>query len=76
VMKGSIASYAFEAMEIASYNMLIVAATAVGDTETADVCSQILVEEEAMADWLAENLAPLTRRYLSLEETPGATAKH
>ena len=76
VMKGSIASYAFEAMEIASYNILIEAATAVGDTETADVCTQILVEEEAMSDWLAENIGPLTRRYLSLEETPGATAKH
>ena len=76
VMKGSIASYAFEAMEIASYNILIEAASIVGDTETEGVCRGILAEEQAMADWLAANIGSLTARYLSLEETPGATAKH
>jgi ferritin-like metal-binding protein YciE len=33
VMKGSIASYAFEAMEIASYSVLISTAKQVGDQE-------------------------------------------
>ena len=76
VMKGSIASYAFEAMEIASYRILIATAEQVGDTETARVCREILREEEAMAEWLEQNIAALTREYLRLEETPGATAKH
>jgi ferritin-like metal-binding protein YciE len=76
VMKASIASYAFEAMEIASYRILISTAQEVGDTETARVCEQILKEEEAMADWLEQNIPSLTKSYLARERTPGATAKH
>ena len=76
VMKGSIASYAFEAMEIASYRILIATAEQVGDQETKRVCEQILREEEAMAEWLEQNLPSLTQQYLRREETPGATAKH
>jgi ferritin-like metal-binding protein YciE len=76
VMKGSIASYAFEAMEIASYRILITTAEQVGDQETARICEQILQEEKAMADWLEQNLPNLTKNYLMREETPGATAKH
>ena len=76
VMKGSLASYTFEHMEIASYTILINAAKHVGDKETARVCEQILKEEKAMAAWLEKNLPVLTRQYLRLEETPGAVAKH
>ncbi len=76
VMKGSIASYAFEAMEIASYKILIATAEQVGDHETKRVCEEILGEEEAMAKWLEQNVSGLTRQYLQREETPGATAKH
>ena len=75
VMKGSIASYAFEAMEIASYRILVSTARQVGDSETARVCEEILRDEEAMADWLENNIPTLTQHYLSREETPGATAK-
>lgn len=74
VMKGSIAAYAFENMEIASYRVLVDTARQVGDAETASTCEQILREEEAMADWLKDNLPSLTRQYLAREETPGATA--
>ena len=76
VMKGSIASYAFEAMEIASYRVLISTAREVGDHETARVCEQILKEEEAMADWLEQNMPALTRHYLNGERTADATAAH
>lgn len=76
VMKASIASYAFEAMEIESYRILITAAQEVGDGETARILEQILAEEQAMADWLEKNTPSLTRTYLQREETPGATAKH
>jgi ferritin-like metal-binding protein YciE len=47
----------------------------VGDSETARVCEEILHDEEAMADWLQNNIPTLTQQYLSREETPGATAK-
>ena len=76
VMKASIASYAFEAMEISSYRILIATAEHVGDMETARICQQILREEEAMAEWLEQNLPSLTQQYLRREEMPGVTAKH
>src|SRR3712207_6296304 len=41
VIKGSLASTAFEAMESAYYRILIAAAEQVGDTQTAQVCRQI-----------------------------------
>jgi ferritin-like metal-binding protein YciE len=74
VMKGAIASYSFEAMEIASYNILIAAAREAGDQETAQVCGAILQDEQAMAYWLEHHLGPLTSQYLAREE-PGVTAK-
>jgi len=75
VMKASIASYAFEAMEIASYRVLISTAREVGDQETARVCAQILKEEEAMADWLEENMPVLTRNFLNGERAPDAALR-
>ncbi|NOJ47464.1 ferritin-like domain-containing protein [Bradyrhizobium archetypum] len=74
VMKGSIACSAFEAMEIASYRILVDTARQVGDEETAQTCEQILREEEAMASWLEQNLPVLTQQYLAREQTPGARA--
>jgi ferritin-like metal-binding protein YciE len=76
VVKGSLADYTFEHMEIASYKILIGAAEEVGDSETKRVCQEILREEEAMASWLEQNLPSLTREYLKREQTPGMTAKH
>jgi ferritin-like metal-binding protein YciE len=58
----SIASYAFEAMEIASYRILVSTARQVGDNETARVCEEILHDEEAMADWLENNIPTLTQQ--------------
>jgi ferritin-like metal-binding protein YciE len=75
VIKGSLASYTFEQMEIASYRILITAAEAVGDTTTAAVCSRILREEEEMAAWLEAQLPNLVRAFLQLDETPGIAAK-
>ena len=56
VVKGSLASFTFEHMEIASYRILIATAEYVGDEETASVCRRILDEELAMAKWLEENI--------------------
>jgi ferritin-like metal-binding protein YciE len=76
VVKGSIASAAFEEMEVASYEVLISAAQHVGDQETVRVCREILQEEKAMAEWLEQNLPALTEQYLAREEASGLTAKH
>jgi ferritin-like metal-binding protein YciE len=76
VVKGSLADYTFEHMEIASYKILIGAADEAGDSETKRVCQEILREEEAMASWLDQNLPALTKEYLKREQTPGVTAKH
>lgn len=73
VMKGAIASSAFEAMEIASYKILVDTAREVGDEETARTCEEILHDEEAMATWLGDNLPALTHKYLAREQT-GARA--
>ena len=75
IVKGSMASYVFEHMEIASYRTLIAAAQAVGDMETQRVCERILAEEEAMAQWLQENLGEVTQQFLVRDETPGVTAR-
>jgi ferritin-like metal-binding protein YciE len=75
VMKGSLASYTFEHMEIASYRMLAEAASFVGDSETQRVCEEIMREEEAMAQWLAEHAGEVTRTYLAREETDSDRAK-
>lgn len=42
IIKGAIASYVFENLEIATYAALIAAARTVGDEETVCVCEQIL----------------------------------
>ncbi len=75
VMKGSLASYTFEHMEIASYTILIAAANAAGEAEVAEVCEQNLEEELAMADWLIANLEPTTAMFLTMAETDGDDAK-
>jgi ferritin-like metal-binding protein YciE len=75
VMKGSLAGYTFEHMEIASYRILIAAAEALGDQQTAMTCRQILGEEEAMAEWLADNIDMLTKEFLDRQENEYAEAK-
>jgi ferritin-like metal-binding protein YciE len=76
VMKGSLASYTFEHMEIASYRILSAAAEEVGDIETQRVCEEILREEEAMAEWLMAHLPEVTHEFLARDSQPGVTAKH
>jgi ferritin-like metal-binding protein YciE len=76
IIKGSMAGYTFEHMEIAAYKVLIAAAEACGDAETSAVCQRILAEEEAMANWLSENIGDVTAKFLAREQNPDLTAKH
>ncbi len=75
VMKGSLASYNFEHMEIASYTILIADAQSLGEMEIARVCEQNLREEVAMAEWLQKNLPSTTEQFLSRTEMDDDTAK-
>jgi ferritin-like metal-binding protein YciE len=64
VVKGSVASYAFEHFEIGNYRALIAAAEQCGDSQTATTLRQILGQEEAMASWLEQHLGPTTQEFL------------
>jgi ferritin-like metal-binding protein YciE len=64
LVKNALADYAAENFEVASYTALIQAATALGDQHTAQVCQQILQEDEAMARWLQQNLPTLVQQTL------------
>lgn len=76
VVKGAMAGYTFEHMEIAAYKVLIAAAEVCGDPETSAVCQRILAEEEAMAKWLAENMSDVTKKFLARSGSPDLTPKH
>ena len=75
MIKGSLASYTFEHMEIASYRILIAAAEQLADGETVAVCTENLRQEEAMANWLADAIGPTTVQFLSREAADSSTAK-
>jgi ferritin-like metal-binding protein YciE len=75
IIKGAIAGYVFENLEIATYTALIAAAQTAGDAETVRVCEEILPQEEAMAKWLLENLPELTEEFLVRDATPDVEAK-
>lgn len=75
VVKGAMAGYVFETLEIATYNTLIAAAEVAGDQETASVCRTILRQEEEMAQWLLEHLPAVTRQFLERDAHPDTVAK-
>lgn len=56
LIKNCLAEYATEHFEIASYTSLMQAAEEMNDLQTAQICQQIIREEEAMANWLESNL--------------------
>ncbi|ONH49927.1 Ferritin-like metal-binding protein YciE [Pseudomonas cedrina] len=75
VIKGAMAGYVFENMEIASYTALIAAAKEAGDLETQAACEKILPQEIAMAEWLLEHLPELTQAFLRRSADPDKEAK-
>ena len=62
LVKNALADFAAENFEVASYTALILAAQELGDQQTAGVCQQILQEDQAMADWLEQNLPTLVQQ--------------
>jgi ferritin-like metal-binding protein YciE len=64
VVKNSLANFAFEHYEIASYKSLLTLAEAVGHAQAATALTQSLKEEEAMAQWIDDHLKPTTLKFL------------
>ena len=75
VVKGAMASYAFEHFEVATYRALVAAAELAGDTETARTCEEICREEEAMAAQIAGLLPRIATTYLERSARDMAEAK-
>lgn len=75
IVKGAMAGYTFEHMEIAAYKVLIAAADACSDIDTSSVCQRILSEEIAMANWLENNIDAVTQKFLTRDQQPDVTAK-
>ncbi|WP_295547504.1 ferritin-like domain-containing protein [uncultured Pseudacidovorax sp.] len=75
VMKVAMSCYAFEHFEVATYRILVAAADMAQDTQTRQVCEDILRQEEATAAWLGERLGVLTQEFLVLSQGAGAEAK-
>ena len=64
LVKNALMDFASENFEIASYRALIAAAEDLGETNIASVCMEILEEEQAMADWLHDQLPTVVRQQL------------
>ncbi|MBP0496199.1 ferritin-like domain-containing protein [Pararoseomonas indoligenes] len=66
ILKNTLANYAFEHFEIASYKSLLVLADLAGDASAPTALRQSLQEEERMAQWCADTLEPTVRKFATL----------
>lgn len=60
-------AYAAEHFEIASYLTIRAVAEELGDAETVAVCTEILQDEYAMAEWVSEQLPQVAGEYMQRE---------
>lgn len=67
ILKNTFANHAFENYEIAAYKSLIMIAQATGFAQTS-AFEQSLREEQAMAQWIFDNVESVTRSYLARTE--------
>jgi ferritin-like metal-binding protein YciE len=75
VVKNTLANYAFEHFEIATYKTLITVGEAVGDGQAVIAVRMNLAEEEHMAAWIGEHITPTTLQFMALAEG-GHKASH
>jgi len=66
ILKNSLASYAHESFEIASYDALITLGQEAGYIKALPLLGKSLTEERAMAMWLADHLREVTLIFLQL----------
>jgi ferritin-like metal-binding protein YciE len=74
ILKNSLANYAFEHFEIASYKSLILLSDLAGHQQARTKLEQSLQEEMRMAKWCEDHQDMITRRYVELRargETAG-----
>jgi ferritin-like metal-binding protein YciE len=67
LIKNTLHDYGTEHFEIACYTSLIAAAENLGDQETVRVCQEILRDDQAMADFLFQQIPPATIEMLQME---------
>jgi ferritin-like metal-binding protein YciE len=67
LVKNALSDYAAEHFEIACYTSLFTAAQALGETEVAQICQQILRDEQDMASWLQQQIPMVTQEFVSLQ---------
>lgn len=73
VVKNTLANFAFEHYEIASYMTLLTLADVVGDARGTAALRLSLQEEQQMAAWIADNIDATTRRFVE-RSAAGQTA--
>lgn len=66
VVKQATTTLAYEEWEIANFRALAAAAQHEGETGIASMFEKMAEEKEEMADWLADSIPDITRRYLAL----------
>ncbi|HEY0033818.1 MAG TPA: ferritin-like domain-containing protein [Devosia sp.] len=74
IVKNSFANYAFEHFEIAAYKSLLALSGQSGNSNATSLLTQNLNEELSMAQWLDQNIQPITLKYASLRLS-GESAK-
>jgi len=67
LIKNTLHDYGTEHFEIACYTSLMAGAENLGDQETARVCGEILRDEQAMAEFLFQQIPPTTIEMLQME---------
>jgi ferritin-like metal-binding protein YciE len=67
ILKNTFANNAFENFEIAAYKSLITMAELSGHGQFVVSLRQTLEEEQRMANWIADNVETITRKYLERE---------
>lgn len=72
LVKNALADYASEHFEIACYRALIVAARSLGQNDVAQICEEILRDEEDMARWLESQLPMVVQDHLGQTASVGA----
>jgi len=75
IIKNTLANYMFEHFEIAAYKSLTAMAEMLGDAPAIAAYQASLHEEELMAAWLDEHIAPTTRTFLERIQA-GLPASH
>jgi ferritin-like metal-binding protein YciE len=75
IIKNTLANYMFEHFEIAAYKSLIAMAEFLGDPQAIPAFTASLREEEFMAAWVNDHIAPTTTLFMERVKN-GVTADH